>query len=370
MITQNDIDSLTRYSASKGLAISLYLNAIGNDREKVIWDIETKVLIKDLRKKLESMSADHKYMGAVEKDLEQISHFASTAGTSARSSIPWQDHANGNSFHHAGSPRYKSMAIFANSSDNILRVYRLPAPVKSTITIDKSFYLRPLLAMLEEHHRVGLVLTDSRHARFFEIFMGEILENLDFKMKEPNIKKPLLETLMKRDKHIMQRKEEDIRLHLSSVADVLKSHFNAHHFDKLIIGAHKPLGERLAKLLDSRLHDNLIRILEIDIHASESEILEKAINAEREFELQEENKILRRITDEMERDGRAVEGIDKVVAAIHDYNVYALAVADDFSVEGLSCPQCGMPHLSEKDSAIPTCFACGTSSHQSFRYNL
>ena len=50
----------------------------------------------------------------------------------------------------------------------------------------------------------------------------------------------------------------------------------------------------------------------------------------------------------------AVKGITRVIEAAHEYNLQTLAVAEDFSVRGLVCPQCGMPHFEEK-----TCVCCG-----------
>ncbi|MFZ1083281.1 MAG: hypothetical protein WAO19_15315 [Candidatus Kryptoniota bacterium] len=333
MITQKEVSLLTNYMAREGVAISFYLNTDGSERSKGMWEIETKDLIKNARKKLDKTNVNHNYIEAVEKNLQQIQHLASIESFV---------------------PRYKSVAIFANSNENFYQIYRLPVPVKSSLTLDTIFYVRPLLAMLEEHCRIGLVLIDSRHARFFEIYVGEILEHLDFETKGKNLRKPFLETFMKREKRLMQKKEEETRFHLSSVAELLKTHFNLRHFDKLIIGARKPLGEHLARLLHSKLHDNLIGIFEVDIHAKENDILAKALSAENEFELQEENKILRKITNEIERDGYGVKGIKKVIDALHTYNIHTLAVADNFSLEGFACPQCGIPYIEED-----TCISCG-----------
>lgn len=333
MITQKEVSLLSNYAAREGVAISFYLNTDGSERSKGMWDIETKDLIKNARKKLEKLNANHSYIEAAEKDLQQIQHFASTESFV---------------------PRYKSVAIFANSNENFYQIYRLPVPLKSNLTLDTNFYVRPLLAMLEEHSRIGLILIDSRHARFFEIYMGELLEHLDFETKGKNLGKPFSETFMKRDKRLMQKKEEETRFHLSSVAELLKTHFNRRHFDKLIIGARKPLGEHLARLLHSKLQDNLIGTFEVDIHAKENDVLAKAFNAEKEFELQEENKLLRKITNEIERDGYAVKGIKKVITALQAYNIHTLAVAEDFSLEGSVCPQCGIPDLEKK-----ICVACG-----------
>ncbi len=333
MITHQEVNLLTNYTAREGVAISFFLNTDGSERNKGVWDIETKDMLKNARKELENLNVNRKYLEAAEENLKRIQKFISMENLA---------------------PKYKSVAIFANSVENFYQIYWLPVPVKSRLVIDKNFYVRPLLALLEEHFRIGIILVDSRNARLFEAYMGEMLEHLDFAAKTKNPKKPLLETFMKREKRLMQKKVEETRFHLSSVAGLLKTHFACRHFDKLIIGAHKPIGDHLARLLHRRLRDNLIGNFEIDIHAKENDVLLKALAAEREFELEEENKLLRKISNEIEKDGYAVKGIKSVIEAEHDYNIHTLAVAEDFSQLGLVCPQCGMPHFEGK-----TCTCCG-----------
>jgi peptide chain release factor subunit 1 len=335
MITHQEVNLLVNYTAREGIAISFYLNTDATERNRGIWNIEAKDLVKEARKELESLSVDRKLIENTETSLKRIQNFIATENLA---------------------PRYKSIAVFANAAENFHQIYYLPMALKSRIVLNSNFYLRPLLALLEEHYRIGFVVIDSRHARLFEIYMGEIVEHHDFATKNKAQKKPLLETFMKREKRLMQRKEEETRFHISSTAEALKVHSTLSHFDKLIIGGRKPLGDHLARLLNRSLHDRLIGVVEADLHEKENEILAKAVRVEREFEFEEERKLLRKIAGEIERDGYAVKGIRNVIEAAHDYNLQTLAVAEDFSVPGLVCPQCGMPHFEGS-----TCICCGES---------
>jgi peptide chain release factor subunit 1 len=337
MITHDELKTLVDYSAQDGVAISFYLDADVSHKE--MRDIETKDLIKNARKELSGLNIDRSYLQAAEENLDQIRKFISSNNSTAK---------------------YKSIAIFANSADKFYKIYWLPIHMKSRLVIDTNFYVRPLLAVLEEHCRLGIVLIDSKRARLFEIYIGEILEHLDFSTAARNPRTPLLETFMKREKKMAQKKEGETRLHLSLVADLLKTHFLMRHFDKLIIGGKKPLGDHLARLLHPKLHENLIAISEIDIHAKEGEILSKALSIEREFELSEENKLLRKMMNEIERGGYAVKGMKRVIEAAQDYSLQTVAIADDFSQAGLVCSGCGMPHLAEgTTSGKRMCVSCG-----------
>ncbi len=329
MITHEEVNLLVNYTAREGVAISFYLNTDGTERNKGIWNIETKDLIKNARKELDGLSINRRYIEAADNTLRRIQNFISAENFA---------------------PRYKSIAMFANAVENFYQIYHLPIAVKSSLVLDTNFYLRPLLAMLEEHCRIGAVLLDSRHARLFEVYMGEIIEHHDFATKTKAQKKPLLETFMKREKRLMQRKEEETRFHLSSTAEALRIHFALRHFDKLIIGARKPLGDHMARLLHRELQDSLIAVLEMELHEKENDVLAKVIDAEKAFEFEEERKLLRKIANEIEKDGYAVKGIGSVINAAHDYNLQTLAVAQDYSQPGFVCPQCGMPHFEGKTS--------------------
>jgi peptide chain release factor subunit 1 len=337
MITDGEVNALLNYNARQGVAISLYLN--GDTRNKDSRDIEIKDLIKNARKDLSNLNIDRACLQSAEENLEHI-----------RDSVLADNSPS----------KYKAIAVFSNSAENFHRIYRLPIHVKSRLVIDTTFYVRPLVVLLEEHSRIGVVLIDSRHARFFEVYVGEILEHIDFSTAAKSSKTPLLETFMKREKRLAQKKEEEVRRHFSLVADLLKTHFLKGHFDRLIIGAKKPLGDHFARALYPKLHKDLIGISEIDIHAKEGEILAMVLSIEKEYELHEENKLLRRIMNETEKDGYAVRGLKRVIEAAQDYSLQTLAVADDFTQPGFVCSACGMPHFSaDVPEGKGKCVSCG-----------
>lgn len=333
MISHQEVNLLVNYTAREGVAISFYLNTDGTERNKAIWNIETKDLVKNARKELAQLSISRRYFETADDSLRRIQNFIATENFA---------------------PRYKSIAVFANAVENFYQIYRLPVAVKSNLVLDSNFYLRPLLALLEEHSRIGVVLADSRRARLFEVYMGEIVEHRDFVTKTKPPRGPLLETFMKREKRLRQRKSEETRFHLSSTAEALRAHFRLRHFDKVIVGARKPLSDHLARLLHRDLQANLIGVLEMEIGEKENEVLAEVIRAEDNYEMDVERKLLRKIGTEIEKVGYAVKGIERVISAAHNYNLHTLVVAQDYSTPGWVCPQCGMPHLDER-----TCVCCG-----------
>jgi len=86
--------SSSKLYRAEGIAISFYLNTDGTERNKGIWNIETKDLIKKARKELEGLDVSRRYFEAADNTLRRIQNFISAENFA---------------------PRYKSIAVFANA---------------------------------------------------------------------------------------------------------------------------------------------------------------------------------------------------------------------------------------------------------------
>jgi hypothetical protein len=69
-------------------------------------------------------------------------------------------------------PQAKGLVIFCDSSEGFFWTYELYFPVKTEARWSEKPYLRPLLEMIDEHERYGVILTDRSQARLFSIFRG------------------------------------------------------------------------------------------------------------------------------------------------------------------------------------------------------
>jgi len=75
------------------------------------------------------------------------------------------------------SGRMRGLVIIADGARDIFQVFRVAQPVKSQVVVDPDPYIRPLIAILDEYHRLMLALVDEREARLVEVYMGEVLEH-------------------------------------------------------------------------------------------------------------------------------------------------------------------------------------------------
>ncbi|MGC8595053.1 MAG: hypothetical protein ACP5US_00815 [Candidatus Kryptoniota bacterium] len=333
MITHHDISLLSNYTAHEGIAISFYLNLNDISRAKRTWEAETKHLLKKARTELESLNVNKKFTEAAENDLKKIQRIIDSEVIAAKC---------------------KALAIFINSTNDFCQLYRLPVAVKSKIILDTDFYIRPLIAIMDGRYRIGVILLDSQTARLFEVYMGEIVEHVEFYQRIEKDKKTMLETFMKRDKHLMQRKDGKIRDHLARTADLLYAHYLRRHFDKIVISGHHPLIDHFSRFLPKRLQENIIGKIEINLKSRPNEILQQVNKLEQQYSCTKEETLIKKIKDELSRGGYAVKGLNNVIEALHSYNIRELAVADNYEMSGLQCVVCNMPYLEGK-----ICPACG-----------
>src|SRR5258708_29478217 len=70
----------------------------------------------------------------------------------------------------------RALVIFCDSSQDFFWVRELGVNVRNTLRRQDTPYVRPLLELMDEHERYGVMLTDRAHARLFTIFLGEIEE--------------------------------------------------------------------------------------------------------------------------------------------------------------------------------------------------
>jgi peptide chain release factor subunit 1 len=68
------------------------------------------------------------------------------------------------------------VALFACSGRGEFEEVELPRRVRDRSMIDKTAWVRPLIAVLDEYHRCRVVLVDRGLARFFDLYQDEMVE--------------------------------------------------------------------------------------------------------------------------------------------------------------------------------------------------
>ena len=76
-------------------------------------------------------------------------------------------------------PQAKGVIVFSDASEDFFWTREIHVPLRSRARWTDTPYLVPLLEILDEHERYGVVLFDKETARLFTVYLGEIEEHAD-----------------------------------------------------------------------------------------------------------------------------------------------------------------------------------------------
>jgi peptide subunit release factor 1 (eRF1) len=217
-------------------------------------------------------------------------------------------------------------------------------------------YLRPLIEILDEHERYGVVLTDREHARLFTVVLGEIEEHLEaFAERDVTHIKTSGTDHIRSQMHIQRKADEHARAHLKHVAEFTSRLSNLHAFDRLILAGTIEVTTELYGLLPKFLRTRLAGKLSLPVTTNEAEVLEASLKIEEEIERKREVELVEELITASKKQQQAVRGLDETLLALQEWRVWQLIYADDFETRGGQCTNCGA--LLAKDTE--GCRYCG-----------
>lgn len=245
-----------------------------------------------------------------------------------------------------------TLAIISCGGAGMLEVVRLPRAVRDRVVVDETPWVRPLLAVLEEHPRCFAVLVDRRSAHAWELYLGR-LRDVGPVPDGREARRVRLEPVNER--RAPHKAEEVERRHLRLVAAALEDVFGTHPDAVLVLGGGEEERAHLLELLPRSIEERLAGSFAAD-HTSLSagDVEAQAGAALDRYELEEQR---RRVAETFERaaaNGRAVVGLEPCLwagsmAAIDDLYLQETSAAPGvvcdrsgwFAVSGELCPVCG-----------------------------
>jgi len=245
-----------------------------------------------------------------------------------------------------------TLAIVSCSGAGMLEVVRLPRAVRDRVVVDETPWVRPMLAVLEEHPRCFAVLVDRRSAHAWELYLGR-LRDVGPVPDGREARRARLEPVNER--RAPHKAEEVERRHLRLVAAALEDVFASHPDAVLVLGGHEEELAHLLELLPRPVEERLAGSFAADHTSLSAGDVEAQVAAALDrYELEEQR---RRVAEAFERaaaNGHAVVGLERCLwagsmAAIDDLYVQGAATAPGvvcdrsrwFAVSGELCPVCG-----------------------------
>ncbi|HAV39739.1 MAG: hypothetical protein OWQ51_02085 [Pyrobaculum arsenaticum] len=344
------IESLISFKSDKYLMTNLYLRLSIEERLDRKYLRNFKNLEKSQMEYLHKRGIEREVIEAVEEDFKKIGEFLSEP-----------ENLKG----------CRGIAIFSSSAEKVFEVIKLPYVYKDRLMIDKDALVREIAAIDEELGRIGVLLVDRKHVRFFLMDLESIAEVLDFmepiatrahkfhsggsllkgaegmmrysmpqRVGGPN----MVQHSYGEYRFHMRIKEEKHRL-FKLASDALMEAFKESKFDKLIIGSEREDIREIEHHLHTYLKERLVGYINVNpSHVEEGELKEKIFDLLIQKNREEEAELIKEL-EELQGKGLAVNGTSKVMEQLYMGNVRVLLVPEDFSKPGYVCEGSHIPIL-------------------------
>lgn len=333
MTTHKQIRELLEFKSEDYPVISFYLNTHVGEISPDEIKAQAHSLIRLQEKKLSHKPFSHAQRESLTKDFQKFYQF-----------LEEKPEFN-----------FKGLAIFTCSSKNFWQVYELPQKVKDSLIVDSDPYIRPLLAILNQFHRLAFLLVDQRRAQLFELFMGEIKDHTELMTADVPSRVRYAGWYGLEEKRVSRHIEQHIQEHFKQVAVKLYLLYKTHQFDYFILSAQKHILPEFEQHLHTEILDRVIERLDIEpFTLSLNEVKEKALEIERRFVESRLNEEVEKLITEAQKGRLASLGIQNTLEAVNKKAVRTLYLVEDMTISGRECHNCGYLTLDEKE-----CPVCG-----------
>jgi peptide subunit release factor 1 (eRF1) len=161
-------------------------------------------------------------------------------------------------------PRAKGLIVFCDESENFFWSREIKAPIKNNARWNETPYVLPLLQLLDEHERYGVVLVDKAYARLFTVFMGDIQEHYEALAPAPvsHVKSTGTDHMLSEDR-FQHKAAMHVHWHLKDVAEKLEKLFAQYGFDRLLLAGPVEATAELQRLLPKRIRSRIVERLSL-----------------------------------------------------------------------------------------------------------
>jgi peptide chain release factor subunit 1 len=325
-ITRTRLRRLADVHPERGRVLSVFLNldptefATPSARSTAI----TSVVTQALRRVEEAGGLAHDEREALKADVERVKRALSASDIAENGA--------------------RAVAVYACGPADLLEVVRLRRPVDFAVVLDRSPYLEPLVADVQEE-RWCVLLANRRSARFFIGSDGglEETDRIEDDVHRQHDQGGWSQANYQRG---VEKEKDD---HLVHVADVAFAAHKGRGFDRLLVGAPDELVNDLKQKLHPYLRERVVGRLHLDVENSGIEEVRRAANKAIEaWRIRCEREALDRLVEGVGRCGRAAAGLSSVLQAINEARVETLLLAEGFRSPGGRDPATGMLHTGEQ----------------------
>ncbi len=332
MISHNDISQLHRYPSSPdSLILSLYVNVDQSNAANLNRGFETRVESM-FRQAGEDQNSHDTNKQRFEAECERVRKFL-------------RDYV----------PRGKALVVFSDSKQDFWWHRDLQVELPTGLRWSPRLWVRPLLEVIEDNDRFGVVLIDKQRARILAVDAGGMEQQAEVVSDVPN-KHATTGT-----DHIWSQGQMDrdhinhVQSHAKKVSDELASVIDRLKLERIVIGGPVEATSVFTSGLPKRIQQMIIGTISAPVDANRDRLNTELRAIQEKAEHQDEARIVEGMITAAMKGDRAVLGLSDTLGAIQAGRVYRLVVARDFRVEGKECGSC---HVLVEDG-LEKCAFCG-----------
>lgn len=249
----------------------------------------------------------------------------------------------------------RSLVVFSSEAINVWRLFRVPVRIRTRLVWNERPYLRPLLTVMDEYERYGVVLVSREEARLFLFYMGEIAE-YSFSLYDyvPNRHKAGGWSQARFQRHV----DDHALHHFRSVAEVATRLYERDGWQRLVLMGTDENVARVKEYLPKALQQRIGGELPANIMDNVNVIRDKVLALEQQMEREVEARRLEEMITAAEKGTNGVLGYADVLAAVQEQRVDLLVVPEALEHPGWECEHCGgvvADVLARPPQACPYC---------------
>jgi len=339
MTMQERIDRITRFDGDGLPVVSLYVGVEPDGSAENEGGARTRVnsLLDTVRAVDKDRSLDRDARLSVRGDLERLAR--------ARFEERWPP---------------GMMALFSCSGRQFFEQVSLPRSIRDQVVVDGTPWTRPMLAAVEEYHRMGVVIADGATAQIWELYLRETRQVRH--VRELTLRKPdYAEAPAERGVH--NREQEVAKRHYRRLATILADAVRVEGFDLLAVGGHPHDVAAFADFLPRALRDRIAGTFTVDPGtATPAEVRRNAEAVLESYEREEERGLVAEIVEAVAERRWATLGVESCLWAGAVSAIQKLAVEEGptapgvvcdrdrwMALSGDTCPLCGHPTRATAD---------------------
>lgn len=236
------------------------------------------------------------------------------------------------------------------SGDDLWEMVTFPTPVKDRAVYTTDPYIRVLVEVLDRFAPYGVALVDNEKVRLFSVAWGRIqAESEAFGQGVKRHKQGGWAAAR------YQRHEDHLALrNLKNAIEIMEAFCQDGGYRRFVLGGTSGVLARVKELLPQQLREWVVGDFVIDIQASPEEVLERSFETVRQADLVEKERMVSEAFTAASKGGPGVTGLHDTVYALHQGEVLALLVDEEYAPSGYVCEQCGFV----SESMLPACPFC------------